>query len=184
MRLFIAVELDEGLRPKVLEVENRIKQCGGDVKLVEPQNLHFTLKFLGEVEEGRVPEIEDKIRDILEDSKPFTISIEGFGYFGSPRYLKTLWIDVKEGKEQLQGLADSLNTALDYIRHEKHKGDIHLTVGRVKSAKNRDALLREIEALKDVKVGEMVVKEVKLKQSALNKTGPVYSDVKVFPLSG
>jgi len=183
MRLFIAVDLDDKLKTNVLNVQNRIRQSGADVKFVEPENLHFTLKFLGEVEEAELPEIEKRISDVLEGVKRFVIKIEGFGYFGSPGYIRTLWLDVKDGKEQLQGIAESLNRALDYIRHEKRKSNVHLTIGRVKSAKNKDALIHEIEALRNVKIGEMKVKTVKLKQSILTKQGPVYKDVKVFDLT-
>jgi 2'-5' RNA ligase len=184
MRLFVSIDLDRELTEKAAGIEERIRATGADVKLVEPRNLHFTLKFLGEVPESQVPGIEEKIGKALEDTRPFQVSIAGFGYFGSPSYIRTLWVDVKEGQEQLLELMKKVGSALDSIRREKLKPAVHLTVGRVRSAKNKEQLLREIEALRDVKVGGMLVKEVKLKQSTLTKTGPVYRDVKVFTLSG
>ena len=184
MRLFVAVDLDRELTEKAAGIGERIRATGADVKLVEPENLHFTLKFLGEVPENQLPEIEGKIGKALEGAKSFRVSIGGFGYFGSPGYIRTLWVDVKEGQEQLLDLMKRVGSALDEVRSEKLKPAVHLTVGRVRSAKNKEQLLREMEALRDVKVGEMSVKEVKLKQSTLTKTGPVYRDVKVFTLPG
>lgn len=182
MRLFVAVELDENLRSKAEEIENQIRECGCDVKLVEPENLHFTLKFLSEVPEQRVKEIEEKISAIVKDVKKFKLSLESFGYFGKPNYIRTLWIDVREGKDELVKLIERMNQSLDNIRREVHGANPHLTIGRVKSGRNREALLETINSLKDVKLGEMDVKFVKLKQSVLTKKGPIYSDLKVFEL--
>ena len=184
MRLFVAIELDPALRESIRQIEEKIKASGADVKLVEPENLHSTLKFLGEIPEEKLPDIEQKIGRALEGFRQFTVSIEGFGYFGSPGYVRTLWLGVKEGKDEIVELMEAMNRALDSVRKEKLKPSAHLTVGRVRSAKNKEQLLLEIEALKGVKVGGMLVKEVKLKQSTLTKAGPVYRDVKVFPLSG
>ncbi len=153
------------------------------MKFVEPENLHFTLKFLGEVPEQDVKGVEEKISSVVKGVKQFRLSLERFGYFGKPGYIRSLWIDVGEGKDELVKLIENMNQNLDHIRREVHRANPHLTIGRVKSGRNRDILLREIESLKDVKLGEMPVKFVKLKQSTLTKKGPIYSDLKVFELA-
>jgi 2'-5' RNA ligase len=182
MRLFVAIELDENLKSKVEEIENQIRKCGCDVKFVEPENLHFTLKFLGEVPEQDVKGIKDKISASVKGMKQFKLSLEGFGYFGKPDYIRSLWIDVGEGKDELVKLIENMNQNLDDIRREVHGANPHLTIGRVKSGRGRQALLETINSLKDVKLGEMLVKFVKLKQSTLTKKGPIYSDLKIFEL--
>lgn len=182
MRLFIAIDLDQNLRSRVEGIENQIRECNCDVKLVEPGNLHFTLKFLGEVPERGVKEIEDRISALVKDVKEFRLSLEGFGYFGKPDYIRSLWIDVVEGRNELVKLIGDMNKDLDNIRREVHAANPHLTIGRVKSGRNKEALLEKINSLKDVKLGEMRVKFVKLKQSTLTGKGPIYSDLRAFEL--
>ncbi len=182
MRLFVAIELDENLRGKVEDIENQIRTCDCDVKFVEPENLHFTLKFLGEVPEQGVKEIEERISALVKGVKQFRLSLEGFGYFGKPDYMRSLWIDVGKGKDELVKLIEGMNQNLNHIRREVHEANPHLTIGRVKSGRNREALLETVNSLKDVKLGEMLVKFVKLKQSTLTKKGPIYTDLRSFEL--
>jgi len=184
MRLFIAVGLTEEIRRRAVEVINQLKGLDIDVKFTEPENLHFTLKFLGEVHEQGVKEIESAISAAIKDFKPFRVSVEGLGYFGSPRHVKTLWIDTASpGREELVKLASRLNAGLDHVRHEDREPKPHLTIGRVRSGRNREALLAKLAEMKHVKLGEMDVKLVKLKQSVLSREGPHYTDIKVFELA-
>ncbi len=181
MRLFVAVDLEPEIRDKIGQLIEDMKSREFDVKFTKPGNLHFTLKFLGEVEEGRIPEIESRISDALKGAEPFKISIEGLGYFGSHNFIRVIWLDVKLGREMLVELSRKMKV-LDYIRPDDFEHKPHITIGRPRSGKNRELLLREIEKMKFVKFGGMDVKFVKLKQSILQKDGPVYSDVKVFEL--
>ncbi len=184
MRAFVAIDLDEGLREHVKGIQNSLKETGADVKFVEPGNLHFTVKFLGEVQENALDDMEKALGDSVSGFSPFRIGIEELSYFGSESHIRTLFLDVKEGREKLESLLESVNKALDPFRHESHGARPHLTIGRVKSGENRELLLEKLRELSHVKVGEMDVKFVKLKQSVLTKKGPVYSDVKVFELKG
>ena len=182
MRAFVAIDLDEVLRERVKEVQESLKGTGAGVKFVEPENLHFTVKFLGEVPEQALEEIRKAVERSISGMKAFRISIEGLRYFGSESYIRTLFLDVKENREKLQELLNSVNRALDSFRHESHGPKSHLTIGRVRSGENREALLEKLRELSHVKVGGMDVKFLKLKQSMLTERGPVYSDVKVFEL--
>jgi len=182
MRLFVAIDLEEGMKEKIVEAINSFPRGSFDIKWVEKDNLHLTVKFLGEVDEGKVKEIMNKIENVLKESHPFRISIEGLGYFGSPSHLRTLWVDVKKGREKIVEIIEKMNKDLDDVKKDSHPPSVHVTLGRVKSGRNRDLLLRTIGEMKDVKFGEMDVKVVKLRQSMLDKKGPQYSDVKVFEL--
>jgi len=182
MRLFIAIDLGAESKRKIACIENEIKSKCIDIKLVEPNNVHITLKFLGEVGEDSLGGIEDKIAHETGNMKQFRLSAEGFGYFGTPNHVKTLWVDVKEGKDELISLIEAFNRNLNHIRRENRKPNPHITIGRVRPGKSREALLNEIMRLKDVKIGEFIVKEIKLKKSTLTSSGPVYEDVKAFPL--
>lgn len=182
MRLFIAIDLDEKTRSNIAKVINELKSRDFDVKWVNPDNIHLTLKFLGEVREDQIKDLEERISNVLKGMKRFKASISELGYFGSPRYIKVIWLDVVEGRENLIELSKLFNRELSYIRKEEHKPSPHLTIGRVRTGRNRDELLMEIERFKHVKIGEVNVNEIKLKMSVLGAEGPVYSDVKVFDL--
>jgi len=183
----MAIDLTDDIREKAAEIINKMKSLDIDVKFVEPKNLHITMKFLGDVSEDRVNGIEDAISGAVKalkdsGSKPFKVSVEGLGYFGVPSHIKTLWVDTGEGHEELVKLVGAMNAALDHIRKDDRKPKPHITLGRVKSGRNREALLKMLEEMKHVKLGEMDVKLVKLKQSVLSKEGPHYSDLKSFEL--
>lgn len=183
MRVFVAIDLNEELIDRIIETENELKRNDIDVKFVDPENLHLTLKFLSEVREEKIPEIEQSLSEALNGFKQFRMKINGFGYFGKPDYMRTLWLGIKEGREDIIEIVKELNKRLNHIRKDDYDPSPHLTIGRVKSGKNKEILLRESERLKDVNIGEMLVKEIKLKNSVLTEKGPIYSDLKVFILS-
>lgn len=181
MRLFVAMDLDENVIERLSSVQERLRSGDFDLKLVEPENLHLTLKFLGEVQENQLRNVEKLISEAVDGFHQFTLSFHGIGHFGGRR-VSVIWTGVKEGREEFVALAKELERKLSFIRKDEHEPSPHLTIARVKSGRNADRLSREVDSLRDVKVGEVRVKEVKLKQSVLTPQGPIYSDVKVFPL--
>lgn len=182
MRAFIAIDLEKGLIGRVKEIQELLMGAGADVKFVEPGNLHFTVKFLGEISEQDLGGVKKAMEHSLSGFGPFRIGIEGLSCFGSESHLRTLFLDVKLGRDRLQELLNRVSRELDSFRHEAREPKPHLTMGRVRSGRNREALLERIGELSRVKVGEMDVKSVKLKQSMLTRNGPVYSDLSVFEL--
>jgi 2'-5' RNA ligase len=184
MRVFVAIDLTEEIRKKAVELINQLKGLDIDAKFTAPENLHITMKFLGEADEQSVKDIEAAISDTLKDFHPFNVSIQGIGYFGNPKHIKTLWIDTGgEGREELVKMAKALNASLDHIRHEDRDPKPHITLGRVKSGRHRDELLKKLEAMNHVKLGKMDMKLVTLKKSELSKEGPHYTDLNAFELA-
>ncbi len=182
MRLFIAIDLHSELREKITNLIQKLKATGADVKWVEPENLHITLKFLGDVEEERIDEIREIVRSSLSNQKAFDIEIDGMGFFENEKYLRVIWIGLSKGKERVMELMDILNRALNHIRHERLKSAAHITIGRVRSGKNKQALLDAIKKLSTLDIGSQIVKEIAIKQSQLTKQGPVYRDVEILKL--
>jgi 2'-5' RNA ligase len=179
MRAFIAIDLEGNCKNNATKIIESFSEAGGDVKFVEPQNLHITLKFLGEVSEEHVKRIESCLLDGVKVMKPFKISLKGVGYFGSQKNIRTIWLGIENGRDGLISLSNLVNECLKDM-FQKEEASPHLTIGRVRSGKNREAIMDEINSMRDVKIGEMVVSEIKLKRSMLTKTGPVYEDVCVF----
>ena len=181
MRVFLAVDIPEEIKAKIRDIQKNFEKERFDIKFVEPENLHITLKFLGEVSEEEIEKVKRQVSSVVKDFSVFKIEMKEFGYFGNEKYIRTLWIGIGN-KERLIELINKLNKKLDYIRKDKHKPSPHLTIGRLKSGKNREYLLKIIEELKYVKIGEVYVKEIKLKQSILTPQGPVYRDIETFSL--
>lgn len=177
MRCFISVDVDRSLINRISEMQGMIKKLDVDVKFVEPENLHFTINFLGEVNEYEISKIRKSL-DFLKYEHEFKINVSGVGHFGG-NHVRTLWLGVKGGEDELRKLMKSVN---DSVNFGEKISSPHLTIGRVKSSKNNEALLRFMTEFKNVNIGEMDVKTVKLKNSTITRKGPVYTDLSVFNL--
>ncbi len=175
MRLFVAVDISDDLRDKLTPVVNEMSKFGG-VKAVEPQNLHITLLFLGEVKEERVGAIENELSQV--EFKPFTIRVRGVGAFPNPSSPRVVWVGV-ENDGELKKLADSVYQQLKKLGFKRDKDfSAHITVARVK--KRSSSIVEFIKKYSTAEFGEMEINCFKLKQSILRPQGPIYKDVKVF----
>jgi len=181
MRLFVAIDLSENVIERISSIQEKLRSGDFDLKIVEPENLHLTLKFLGEVDEKQNAHIEKLVSETVKEFHGFTLSFHGIGYFGE-RQMRVIWAGVNSGRDEFVKLAKALDRKLSFIRKDEHEPSPHLTIARVRSGRNREILAREVSSLSDVKIGEVHVKEIRLKQSVLTPQGPIYSDVKVFPL--
>ena len=177
MRLFVAIDLGEKVVQDLVSAQRKL--AGDyDISLVRPENMHLTLKFLGDVSEPMTGRIEKAISESLAPA--FRISLQGIGFFGSPP--KVIWAGVRDGREEFISLAGRLEKGLSFVRREEREPNPHLTIARVSSGRNSHDLVRNIQSMKDMRFGIVEVREIKLKKSVLTPKGPVYSDVKVFPL--
>ncbi len=182
MRLFIAVEIDDEARGRIAESMEKLKGMGFRARFVEPGNLHITLKFLGDVNEELLKRLCEDADDVVKKHSRFSFTLDGVGYFGKRNDIRVVWIAVKEGTERLQDMMKDIQERLDYIRGDEHEPVPHLTIARVRYARENSGLADELENMKGVKFGEVHVKEVKIKSSVLTGMGPVYSDYKSFSL--
>jgi 2'-5' RNA ligase len=178
MRCFIAIDLNHEVREKIREIQESIRKLDVDVKFVEPENLHFTVNFLGDVDENGVNAIKKMLENVKNENE-FVVKISGIGYFGSKNYLRVIWAGVKEGEDNLINLMKNVNKN---VKFGEKTSTPHLTIGRVRTSRNRETLVSFIENSKNVNMGEMDVKEVKLKMSKLAMNGPIYSDLFVLKL--
>lgn len=177
MRLFIAVDIDESIKDKIISTQKIIGMPG--MKAVEPENLHFCLKFIGEAEEEAVPEIKNIIKEVSEKFEEFSLSIEGIGSFPSDIFINTIWAGAIEGKEILRAIAEMLDFELSKLGFEKESREFipHLTLYRVKKIDNKEKLINNLAKMKTTKFGTMTVKSIKLIKSELTPEGPKYETV-------
>jgi len=180
-RGFIAVDID--VFPKLLEFEKKIMETGANVKLVDPENVHITLKFLGETNISQMEEIDKIIKDSIKDIDPFDIQLKGTGVFPNQNYIKVIWLGIKQG-EPLEIIAGKIDEQLSKIGFKKEKRGFspHLTIARVRSSIRKDEILQIIEKYRDVQFVNIRVDSIKLKKSDLTPKGPIYTTMKEVKL--
>jgi 2'-5' RNA ligase len=178
MRLFVAIDLDEEIKNSIYRISERISGIKG-LKVVEKENLHITLMFLGEVDEIKAEKVKSRLSEI--EFEPFDIKFRGVGYFPPKKYPRVIWVGVDEGKERLAILANEVYQRLKKLGFKRDKDfAAHVTICRVK--KRVDNIKNRLEDFENVEFGAMRVNEFKLKQSILKPTGPVYKDIETFRL--
>jgi len=176
MRLFIAIQVSEEIRRALAEAQERLRSTGADLKLVEPENIHLTMKFLGEVAEEKVGEISGAMERAISGRGAFHARVRGVGVFPDMRYIRVVWAGVSEGSERIVELQRSLDSELQGLGFPRERDFVpHVTLARVRSPRGKEELAREIRGMAGLEFGEMEVKSVDLVQSRLTPKGPVYS---------
>ncbi|MCE4627825.1 MAG: RNA 2',3'-cyclic phosphodiesterase [Desulfurococcales archaeon] len=175
LRVFIAIDVEDPLLLSRLErVKEAVIATGAPMKPVETQNLHITLRFIGEVPRSTVEEIAGLLKTL--SFKPFRIKLQGLGAFPSPTRPRVVWVGVSEGAEELERLHGEIEKGLSGlgIRPDRQRFHPHLTLARIKGSRNIHRLARLIAELQDVEIGEMLVDRIRLKRSILTRQGPIY----------
>mgnify|MGYP000172402557 CR=1 FL=1 len=187
MRTFIAVPLDDAARRRVSKLLKVMAAADPEVKWVEPENLHFTLQFLGEIDAREVVAICRAVRGVVERTAPFTLETAGVGCFPNARRPRTLWVGAREGREELMALHAALETELLQLgtyRREDREYSPHLTLGRVKSDEITPQLRETLDGHVDWKGGQQIVSEIHVMSSELTREGPLYTVVSRERLRG
>jgi 2'-5' RNA ligase len=176
MRAFLGIPIPEELKQRIISIQDKFLDF--DIKLVEQENLHFNLKFFKELSEDDVERLKKLLSDVCKRFQPFNIRIAGAGAFPSKNYIRVLWLGVKDGYQILASLAETIENSLESLGYESEEKFVpHLTLGRVRSGRNKNEMLVLLKELEDVEIGEMEVNEIILFQSKLSPDGPVYEEV-------
>ena len=182
IRAFLAIDLDDDLKPKINRIIKEFKQIDTKIKYVELTNLHLTLKFFGDIDTNGLKLLEDAIANVVSEFEPFKINISGCGSFPNNNHIKVIWVGI-EDDSILKDLHDKLDKEFARIGFDKdRKFSTHLTIGRMKSAKNKDKVKSTIEEFSNFEIGEMEVSQISLKKSTLTPRGPIYEDISIFEL--
>lgn len=183
MRLFVAVNLSSEIRERLATVQDRLRHAQADVSWVRPENIHITLKFLGETEEKRLPSIREALADAARTGASFPMEIAGVGSFGG-RVPRVVWVGVRDGARPLTDLARQVEHVLARLGFPKEKREFsaHLTLGRVRSPRNAEGLLATLHAAREEQFGSITAREFVLMQSQLQPSGSVYTLLERFSL--
>jgi RNA 2',3'-cyclic 3'-phosphodiesterase len=183
MRLFLAIHLSDDVREQVAAMQGRLKESGADVKWVETENLHLTVKFIGDQEEALLPDIEAVCEEIASSGTPFRVRVRGASFFPKRGPLKTLWVGVPEGAEPWKTLVRAAEEPLLPFGVVREGGlTPHVTLGRVRSERNVEPLREAMARETATDCGAQDVTEIALVQSTLDPRGAIYKDVRRWPL--
>lgn len=186
-RLFISLDIPQAIRQAAAEVQERLRELqhpyglhpNWDISWTRPEGMHLTLKFLGQVEGKQVPEIQTALLEAGRIFRPITIQIGGLGAFPTSRAPRVIWLGIEElngGLDRLQKRLDELLAPLGFLP-ETRDFHPHLTLGRVKSPKGHETLVKALEDQKTVRLGKWRLEELDLMQSTLQPGGAIYTKV-------
>jgi RNA 2',3'-cyclic 3'-phosphodiesterase len=153
------------------------------IKWVEDYNIHITLKFFGDTEIKKIPEIEHVLQQIASCHSLFAFRLVNLGIFGSKYDPKVIWAGI-EPYDHIVNLMKDIHTGLKTIGYEPDRQNLvpHLTIGRIKGLKDKQFFQRTIEKFREISSSEMSATEFLLYESILKREGPVYIPLNTFPL--
>lgn len=184
VRAFIGIDIDEAVRHKLVAAQEQLQATGAQLKLVEPPNIHVTMKFLGEVPEDKIGAIADALKRAAAGTGQFDIRVKGIGVFPNLRYIRVVWAGVAEGRDEVIGLYQKIDREVQPLGFRPERDFVpHMTVARVKTAKQKERLAAFVKEMNDAEFGVTRAQAVELKQSTLTPKGPIYSTLARIELS-
>ena len=175
--------LPEDVRQRLATEIERLRPHASDVAWVAPANLHVTLKFLGQVDEARVPALADALRARVAGHRVFDAAVRGLGAFPSPTRPRVLWAGLEDDAGALAALAETIDACcagLGFPR-ETRAFAAHVTLGRVREPRRQPALAEALALPADF--GRLRVEQVSLMRSQLSPRGARYSELAGAPLA-
>ena len=177
LRTFVAVETSDPVHRRAVELIRAVDVAEADVKWVQPQNMHLTLKFLDEVPLVEIPRVSEMVAQAAAGSEPFELEIRGAGAFPSAGRPRTVWLGAVDGAEPLRTLQKMLEKSLAKLgfRKEPRRFEPHLTIGRVRGGGPGVVELgRRLKEHADFAAGRFMVTELVVFSSQLTPSGPIY----------
>lgn len=172
LRLFACIWIPNDLRDKIIKLQEEILKLPIKAKFVEPENLHLTVTFLGNIKENDVDFIIKNLDNATKEIKKFSITLAGLKVIPNESYVRVLGVNVTDGRN-IVDLIKVIGEAIDGKYYETAK----LTLCRVKNVRNKYAFREFIERNRNVKIGEFGVESVALVKSTLTRAGPAYETI-------
>jgi 2'-5' RNA ligase len=188
VRAFIAIELPRSVRAALARLQDGLKASRTtSVKWVDPEGIHLTIKFLGNIDAGEIPELSELLREAVKGIAPFNLKLENAGAFPNIRAPRVVWVGVGGETEHLLALHKKVEQALipRGFTPDNRAFSPHLTLGRVREGAQPNELRRLGEGIAASETGEELsfsVNSLNLMRSQLTREGAIYSCLASFKL--
>jgi len=185
-RTFIAVAISKEMQQYAKQAIGILRPLTANIKWVSPENLHWTLQFLGEVDDTQLHTVCQRVGEAAAEQELFSLSSRGVGAFPSIDQPRTLWLGAEEGRDQILQLQDRIEAAMADLgfRPERRTFVPHLTLGRISSGRDGGAPLAErLAKMPNFEGGITTVDQVTIFASELGRDGPTHHIVSRAPLS-
>jgi 2'-5' RNA ligase len=179
IRSFVAFDIEsETILKRIAELQVLLMKTGADLKIVEPKNIHITVRFLGNITFDTVEKVFEEMKKIR--FTPFNVNVLGVGAFPNARHPRVVWAGMTEGVDQLRSVFNQLEPNLRMLGFSPDSKGFspHFTFARVKSARSRTELHNFLLNNVDCRFGVFKATCLKLKKSVLTPKGPIYSTVR------
>lgn len=182
-RLFIAIKVspDKKFLDQIHSLEESLRH--ERIKWVEENNIHITLKFLGETEEKLIPGIIEALRNVALNTKPFSYCLQHLGIFGSSYNPRVVWVGI-EPYQELVNLMKQTHQEMKPLGFDPDRQNLvpHLTLGRIKEIKDKQGFQRTIDKFRMLTSEQLPAKSIILFESILKKEGATYLALESFRL--
>lgn len=184
MRCFIALEFPPEIKSSIYRSLKREIKDKPELKWVSEENLHITLKFLGEVPDKKVPAIGEQLEKIFKGDRRVKIKLGELQAFLDRGEVRVLWIGIAEGEDKIKKYANELEKSLSKMGFKKEKREFvpHLTIARAR--KNSRKKFKPEDFNIKLNIPDFFVDEIVLFKSTLTPSGPIYEKIKVVKLNG
>jgi 2'-5' RNA ligase len=184
IRAFLAIDVPDSYRVGLAAVQDALKKSGADVKWVTPANIHLTLKFFGEITSAQVEAIAAAAGAIAAATPVLTLQAQSLGTFPGPKNPRVIWVGLAGQTEALGNLVQELEQAFAALGFppENRPFTPHLTLGRVRSGRGREALCSLIQSLTLPPFQAFTMTQMVLYQSTLRPTGALYTPLQKITL--
>ena len=179
IRAFFSFDIeDQTIIRQLTKVQNMLLNTGAQLKTVKPQNVHLTIRFLGDISPAMVDAIHEEIKQL--SFSPFTVELNGLGAFPKLNYPRVVWAGITKGANELKDVFGQLEPRLRGLGFKPdNKGfSPHLTIARVRTGRNKVELVKRIQELENYEFGEVKATCLRLKKSDLTPRGPIYSTLR------
>ncbi len=182
-RAFISLDLTPS--EQILDFCRELEDTGADLRMVDPELMHITMKFLGNIEESTVPGIKEVMIDAAQGIGPQRIDFQGVGAFPRKSKIRVVWVGIS-GADEVVTMANRLEDDLTDMgfKEERHPFKPHLTVARTKGSGGLGRVQKLLDEWEGRDMGEDDVSSLRLKKSVLRSEGPTYHTVEEIKLEG
>ncbi len=186
IRAFIAFPLPELISTRICDIQERLKSYRLPVRWVKPENVHLTLKFLGEISLSTITGIAEVIEDTVRDFSPLILFTKGLGVFPGIKKPRVIWIGISGDIKPLSEIQANLETNLEIKGFAKENKPFksHLTLGRVKDDIHPENLIDILRSFSDFSSEPFEARELVLYKSELNPSGALYTKLQTVYLDG